>query len=218
MVADRTFEVLEEGTFSTIRFRPDIEEASIRADEIYDDLARFAGQAECLKLAIDLTEMKYVPSSMLGVFARLHAQGIEVHLVGASPDIVEVLEVTRLNTILYVNDIDLGSTEETIGPADTISLTADGPDCTPVALSAYFVPCPSCDTECQIDKHELGHRFECSSCEHEFAITAELLSAATYVRARCPECDHILRVRGEYLRKPLACNHCEQHLEIRAVL
>ena len=218
MVADRTFEILEKGTFSAIRFHPDIEDASIRADEIYNDLARFVGQAECLRLNIELADMKYVPSSMLGVFARLHAQGVDVHLSGASQEIVEVLEATRLDTILHVNDNELDSTEETIPPEDTISLMADGPDCTPVALSAYFVNCPSCSSECQVDKHELGHRFDCSACEREFSVTAELLAGAAYVRARCPACDHILRVRGEYVRKPLACNHCEQHIEIRAVV
>ena len=71
MAAERMFDVLEEGTFSVVRFRSDIEEASTRANEVYDGLVQFVGQVECLKLAIDLTGMKYVPSSVLGVFARL---------------------------------------------------------------------------------------------------------------------------------------------------
>ena len=119
---------------------------------------------------------------------------------------------TAVRTILHVNDIDLNS------DAESTTVAEAAPDCQPVALTSYFVNCPSCSAECQIDKQELGHRFECSACEHGFAITAELLSTATYVRARCPECDHILRVRGEYLRQPIACNHCERHLEIRAVV
>ncbi len=109
MAAERMFDVLEEGTFSVVRFRSDIEEASTRAGEVYDGLVQFVGQVECLKLAIDLTDMKYVPSSVLGIFARLAGQGIEVHLVHASPDIVEVLEVTRLNRIMHVNEIDVTS-------------------------------------------------------------------------------------------------------------
>jgi anti-anti-sigma factor len=212
MAAERMFDVLDEGTFSVVRFRSDIEEASTRAGEVYDDLVQFAGQVECLKLAIDLTGMRYVPSSVLGIFARLSGQGIEVHVVGASSDIVEVLEVTRLNRIMHVNEIDVTS-------YDTSPVQVEvPPDCTAAALDAYFIRCPSCAVECRIAKHDLGHRFECSGCEHGFAVTAEILGSATHVRARCPKCDHILRVRSTYLRQPIACNHCDQHLEIRAVL
>lgn len=212
MVADRLFDVIEEGTFSIVRFRTDIEEASTRASEVYDDLTRFVGQVECLKLAIDLSAMRYIPSSILGIFARLPGQGIEVHLAGASPDIIEVLQVTQLDRILHVNKIELAPHDAEPGQ------TEEPPDCIPVALDAYFVGCPSCAAECRIAKQDLGHRFECTSCEQSFAVTAEILSNATHVRARCPDCDHILRVRTTYLKQPLACNHCERHLEIRAVV
>ena len=76
MAAERMFDVLVEGTFSVVRFGPDIEEASTRAGEVYDGLVQFVGQVQCFKLAIDLTGMRYVPSSVLGIFARLAGQGI----------------------------------------------------------------------------------------------------------------------------------------------
>jgi anti-anti-sigma factor len=59
------------------------------------------------KLAFDLTGVKLVPSGMLGLLASLRQLNVEVHLCNPSDDVREVLEVTNLDRILQVYDIEL---------------------------------------------------------------------------------------------------------------
>lgn len=60
----------------------------------------------CKTLAFDLTGVKLIPSGMLGLLASLRKMNVEVHLYNPSPDINEVLHVTRLSEVLPVHYID----------------------------------------------------------------------------------------------------------------
>lgn len=62
-------------------------------------------QHECKVLAFDLTGVRFVPSGMLGLLASLRRMNIEVHLYNPSPDVREVLEVTKLDQIFSLHDI-----------------------------------------------------------------------------------------------------------------
>jgi anti-sigma B factor antagonist len=56
-------------------------------------------------LAFDLTGVRYVPSGMLGLLASLKRIGIEVRLYNPSPDVREVLEITRLDKLFKIHEL-----------------------------------------------------------------------------------------------------------------
>ena len=58
-------------------------------------------------MAFDLTGVKLIPSGLLGLLASLRKMGIEVHIYNPSPDVTEVLEVTRLKEVMPIHHIDL---------------------------------------------------------------------------------------------------------------
>ena len=58
-------------------------------------------------MAFDLTGVKVVPSGLLGLLASLRKMGIEVHIYNPSPDVTEVLEVTRLKELMPIHHLDL---------------------------------------------------------------------------------------------------------------
>ena len=60
----------------------------------------------CEVLAFDLTGVKLVPSGMLGMLASLGRLGVEVLLFNPSDEIREVLEVTRLDTVLQIQKVE----------------------------------------------------------------------------------------------------------------
>jgi anti-anti-sigma factor len=67
---------------------------------------------QCKTLAFDLSGVKLIPSGMLGLLASLRKLNVEVHLYNPSPDIAEVLQVTRLNEVMPVHYIDAESEPE----------------------------------------------------------------------------------------------------------
>lgn len=64
-------------------------------------------------IAFDLTGVKLVPSGMLGLLASLRKLGIEVQVYNPSPDVEEVLEVTRLKQLMTVHHIDVNPGQST---------------------------------------------------------------------------------------------------------
>lgn len=62
---------------------------------------------KCKTLAFDLSGVKLIPSGMLGLLASLRRMNIAVHLYNPSPDIAEVLQITRLNEVLPIHYIDV---------------------------------------------------------------------------------------------------------------
>ena len=57
-------------------------------------------------LAFDLTGVKLMPSGMLGLLASLRELGVVVELYNPSEDIQEVLQVTRLNELLTIRQLE----------------------------------------------------------------------------------------------------------------
>lgn len=58
-------------------------------------------------LAFDLTGVKLIPSGLLGLLASLRNQKIKIQLYNPSADVQEVLEVTHLNKVLEVCQVDV---------------------------------------------------------------------------------------------------------------
>jgi len=104
-------EVYEAGKTTVLGFggREILEQINI-ADcrrEIADLVKKF----DCTTLAFDLTGVKLIPSGMLGLLASLREFGVEVQIFNPSDDIREVLEITQLDEVLSVQNVDLGSSQ-----------------------------------------------------------------------------------------------------------
>ena len=61
----------------------------------------------CQTVAFDLTGVQIVPSGILGLWASLNQADIKVEVYNPSDDIREVLEITRLNQLIEVKEVEL---------------------------------------------------------------------------------------------------------------
>lgn len=207
MSAFDLFEIREAGTVSTVRFMQQIDDFSHRTSDLHEQLARFVGDNSCLKLMIDLRETTYLPSSVLGVLVQLHTGGCEVHLVNASDDVAEVMQVTQLNRMIHVNEVE-------VEPWDKVA----GAELVRIPLEGYGLTCPTCLHETVVAKHLLGKRTACSECSEDFSVTAEAIREASHVFANCPSCETQLRVgRGE-VNVGMSCPQCDALIEVRVIV
>jgi anti-sigma B factor antagonist len=79
----------------------------IVVSECRKEIAELIQQHQCETLAFDLTAVKLVPSGMLGMLASLGRLGVQVLVYNPSDDIREVLEITRLDSLLQVQRVDV---------------------------------------------------------------------------------------------------------------
>lgn len=79
--------------------------------EVLDQVNIAACRSEIMKLvevnktevlAFDLTGVKLIPSGLLGLLASLRNQGVKIQLYNPSEDVMDVLQVTHLDTVLEV--------------------------------------------------------------------------------------------------------------------
>lgn len=104
--------VYEAGPLTVLGFggREILEEINIAyaRDEVFELLDQFGTEV----LAFDLTGVRFVPSGMLGLLASVHKRGVKVQLYNPSPDVIEVLEVTKLRDLVEVHEVALGGSDE----------------------------------------------------------------------------------------------------------
>ncbi|MGZ0173495.1 MAG: STAS domain-containing protein [Planctomycetales bacterium] len=203
------FEIREAGTASIVRFQQQIDDFSHRTSDLHEQLSRFVGKHACLKLTIDLRDTTYLPSSVLGVLVQLHNQGCEVHLANASEDVAEVIQVTRLNQMIHVNETKVGLWPKSSGSEAQV---------TQVSIDGYGLTCPECLHETVADKHLLGKRATCNHCSEEFSVTAESIREASHVFANCPSCTTHLRLLRDDLNVGISCPQCESLIEVRVIV
>lgn len=72
-----------------------------------DWLVELIRQQRCQVLAFDLTGVRLVPSGLLGLLASLRNEGIEVHLYNPSEDLKNVLEITHLDRLMPVHEVEV---------------------------------------------------------------------------------------------------------------
>lgn len=61
----------------------------------------------CQTLAFDLTGVRLIPSGMLGMLCAIRNEGVEVHLYNPSQDVREVLEITKLDSLLEMHEVEI---------------------------------------------------------------------------------------------------------------
>lgn len=70
------------------------------------ELSSLLQQHQCETLGLDLTGVKYIPSSLLGMLVSLRQQGIDIHLYNPSSDVREVLQITGLERMFETHDLN----------------------------------------------------------------------------------------------------------------
>lgn len=100
-------EVYQAGELTVVGFggREILDQFSLA--EYRDELVSLIDEHHCGSLAIDLTGVKIIPSGMLGVLASIHRMNVEVHLYNACDQIREVLEITKLDRVLHLHEVEL---------------------------------------------------------------------------------------------------------------
>jgi len=107
MHAVSNLELYQTGELTVIGFggREVIDDMNVA--ECRDELLDIIQTHNCLVLAFDLTRVRLIPSGLLGLLASIRKKGIEVHLYNPSADIREVLEITKLDQVLQMHDLDM---------------------------------------------------------------------------------------------------------------
>jgi anti-anti-sigma factor len=101
------FEIYQTGELTVVGFgdREILDQIDVSACR--EEIIGLVEKHQCKTLAFDLSGVKLIPSGMLGLLASLRRLNIVVHLYNPSPDIAEVLQITRLNEVLPIHYIDL---------------------------------------------------------------------------------------------------------------
>lgn len=211
------FDVRSAGRASVIAFRNNLVDLANQPETALSELSDFMFANECRKLTIDLSGVKYLPSSLLGALAQLVRGGAAVHLTHAAQDVIDVLEVTKLSRLLkaYPGDVpsDLDGEEP---PAAKGASTSSGLLTTPVL--GYLIPCSVCQTVLKIDKHALGHSQKCTACDKTIHVTADLFRQSQNLFAACPHCHRELRISRAMLNQHMRCSFCSVEIEVRLIV
>ncbi len=104
---DHPLEVYAGGELTVIGFRGRKLLEGVSALNCRDQLARILSEHKPKSVAFDLTGLKLVPSGMLGLFAAIKKTGVDVLLFNPTDDIREVLEITKLDTIVQIHRVDV---------------------------------------------------------------------------------------------------------------
>ncbi len=106
-VKEAILEVYQAGRLTVVGFggREILDEVSVA--NCRHELIELIEQHDCQDLAFDLTGMAILPSGLLGVFGSLRRQGVNIHVYNPSKDVRDVFEITKLDEIIEVHEIDL---------------------------------------------------------------------------------------------------------------
>lgn len=101
-----TIDVYRSGPLTVIGFG-DRNALDLSVGNCQNEIAQVLRDAACHTLAIDMTGVRLVASGMLGVFASIQRRGVKVLLFNPSPDLLEVLEITKLDRLLPVHRVEV---------------------------------------------------------------------------------------------------------------
>jgi anti-anti-sigma factor len=101
-----TIDVYRAGPLTVVGFG-DRNPLDVNVVACQNELAEVLRESGAHTLAIDLTGVRLVASGMLGVFASIQRRGTRVLLFNPSPDLVEVLEITKLDRLLPMHRVEV---------------------------------------------------------------------------------------------------------------
>lgn len=81
--------------------------ANVNLAQCRDDLIHLIQEHNCKTLAFDLTGVNLIPSGTLGLIAAMRKRNVDVHIYNPSDDVRDVLEITKLDTIINVHEVEI---------------------------------------------------------------------------------------------------------------
>lgn len=106
-VQQSPIEVYQAGELTVLGFGGHAVLDHIDLSECRTEIAGIVQENHCTNLAFDLTGVRLMPSGMLGLLASLRQLGVDVHLYNPSQDIRDVLEITHLDKMMHVHEVDV---------------------------------------------------------------------------------------------------------------
>src|SRR5579872_6454139 len=104
---DDVMRVYETGHLTVVGFGGAESLEQIDVAEFRDQIVELVKLHECKVLVFDLTDVRYIPSGVLGQLAALTKSDIEVHLYNISPGVRDVLDITRLGQLFTIHELVL---------------------------------------------------------------------------------------------------------------
>lgn len=100
-----TLEVFQDGDTTRICFgdREVLDQVNIAACR--EQIAELVLLHQTKTLAFDLAGVRFIPSGMLGLLASLKDTVGKIQIINPSDDVLEVLEVTKLNRLFEVHEV-----------------------------------------------------------------------------------------------------------------
>ena len=107
--AERELKVYEVGKLTVVGFggRELLDQVDI--SDCRQEIEELVQENDCQTLAFDMTGVKLIPSGLLGLLASVREEGVEVQIYNPSIDVREVLEITKLDQVISIHDVDVNS-------------------------------------------------------------------------------------------------------------
>lgn len=99
--------VYEAGKLTVVGFGGEDILDNVNLGACRDELVALIKENDTEVMAFDLTGVKLVPSGMLGLIASIKQLDVDVHIYNPSEDVRDVLEVTHLDKVVEVHNVDV---------------------------------------------------------------------------------------------------------------
>ena len=106
MADPQTFEVYHRGKVTVIGFAGR-DAAGLSVEQCRDEVTALLDEHAARTLAVDVTGVRALASGLLGLFAAVARRGVRVLVFNPERDVADVLEITRLNTVLGLHTVDV---------------------------------------------------------------------------------------------------------------
>ena len=103
----QVLQIYEKGRLTVIGFGGEDVLDHVNVADFRDEVAAIIKECDCEVLAFDLTGVRLIPSGLLGLLASLRHLDVDVYLYNPSEDIREVLEITKLDQVMQVHQLEL---------------------------------------------------------------------------------------------------------------
>ncbi len=96
--------VFETGKLTVIGLGPTEKLRDIDTVACQSEILELLRLHDCRVLVLDLMDVEYVPSSVLGMLAAINQSGVEVHLYNISGAVRRILEITKLDQLFTIQE------------------------------------------------------------------------------------------------------------------
>jgi len=100
-------EVYQAGKLTVVGFNREEVLDYINVPSCRDEIMQLIDAHGCETLAFDFTGVKLIPSGLLGLLASMRVHNVEIYIYNPSSDIREVLEITKLDQMLQIHEVEL---------------------------------------------------------------------------------------------------------------